>query len=67
VNLHVFAARSPEIARMIRFRDRLRSSPEDFDLYLATKRELGARTWRYTQDYADAKTSVVEQILARAG
>ena len=67
VNLHVFAAGSSEIDRMVRFRDRLRASPEDFARYLAAKRELGARTWRYTQDYADAKTGVVEEILARAG
>jgi GrpB-like predicted nucleotidyltransferase (UPF0157 family) len=67
VNLHVFHAGSPEIDRMVRFRDRLRTSPEDFALYLATKRELGARAWRVTQDYADAKTPVVVEILARAG
>jgi GrpB-like predicted nucleotidyltransferase (UPF0157 family) len=67
VNLHVFAAGSSEIARMLRFRDRLRSSPEDFSLYLATKRELAAREWARVQDYADAKDAVVAEILARAG
>jgi GrpB-like predicted nucleotidyltransferase (UPF0157 family) len=67
VNLHVFAAGSSEIDRMVRFRDRLRASPEDFARSHAATRELGARTWRYTQDYADAKTGVVEEILARAG
>lgn len=66
VNLHVFAAGEPEIARMLRFRDRLRASPEDFALYLATKRELAARDWPSTQDYADAKSDVVEDILTRA-
>jgi len=66
VNLHVFAAGSTEIARMLRFRDRLRSSRADFDLYLAAKRELGARDWPYVQDYADAKSAVVEKILTRA-
>jgi GrpB-like predicted nucleotidyltransferase (UPF0157 family) len=67
VNLHVFAAGEPEIGRMLRFRDRLRSSPEDFALYLATKHELAAREWPSTQDYADAKSDVVEEILRRAG
>jgi GrpB-like predicted nucleotidyltransferase (UPF0157 family) len=67
VNLHVFAAGASEIARMLRFRDRLRSSREDFELYLATKRELAAREWRYVQDYADAKDAVVAEILTRAG
>ena len=67
VNLHVFAAGEPEIDRMLRFRDRLRASPEDFALYLATKRALAARDWPSTQDYADAKSDVVEEILTRAG
>jgi GrpB-like predicted nucleotidyltransferase (UPF0157 family) len=66
VNLHVFAAGSPEIARMLRFRDRLRSSPEAFELYVATKRWLAARTWRRVQDYADAKDAVVGEILGEA-
>jgi GrpB-like predicted nucleotidyltransferase (UPF0157 family) len=66
VNLHVFTIGSPEIARMLRFRDRLRSHPEDRDLYERTKRELAAQRWQYVQHYADAKTDVVEAIMARA-
>jgi GrpB-like predicted nucleotidyltransferase (UPF0157 family) len=46
VNLHVFSTGCEEIGRMLRFRDRLRSSPEDRALYLARKRELATRTWR---------------------
>ena len=63
VNLHVFPADAPEIARMLRFRDLLRTSPEAFDLYLSTKRSLAARTWPHVQDYADAKDGVVDEIL----
>jgi GrpB-like predicted nucleotidyltransferase (UPF0157 family) len=66
VNLHVFSEGSPEIDRMTAFRDRLRTSPADRDLYERTKRELAQRTWKYTQDYADAKSKVVEEILTRA-
>jgi len=66
VNLHVFSAVCVEIERMIGFRDRLRSDPADRALYERTKRDLAARTWKYTQDYADAKTVVVEEILGRA-
>jgi GrpB-like predicted nucleotidyltransferase (UPF0157 family) len=66
VNLHVFARDSPEIARMLRFRDLLRASPEAFALYLSTKRELAARTWPRVQDYADAKAAVVAEILGEA-
>ena len=51
---------------MTAFRDRLRTNPEDRDLYLRTKRELAQRIWTYTQDYADAKSTVVEEILTRA-
>jgi len=42
-------------------------NPLDLDLYLRTKRTLAVRTWRQVQDYADAKTAVVEDIIARAG
>jgi GrpB-like predicted nucleotidyltransferase (UPF0157 family) len=66
VNLHVFGSGSPEIERMQRFRDRLRSDDADRDRYAAAKRELAARQWRHTQDYADAKTDVVAEIVARA-
>jgi GrpB-like predicted nucleotidyltransferase (UPF0157 family) len=66
VNLHVFTAGSPEIERMLRFRDHLRAHAEDRLLYERTKRELAAREWRYVQHYADAKSEVVETILTRA-
>ncbi len=48
------------------FRDWLRSHDDDRDLYERTKRELAARDWRFIQQYADAKTEVVEAIIARA-
>jgi len=67
VNLHVFSPGCQEIERMVGFRDWLRTHPEDRDLYLRTKRELSTRTWAYVQNYADAKTEVVEAIAARAG
>ena len=31
----------------------------------ATKRDLAQREWKYMQNYADAKTAVVEQILSK--
>jgi GrpB-like predicted nucleotidyltransferase (UPF0157 family) len=66
VNLHIFTAGSPEVTRMVAFRDHCRSHSEERDLYLATKRKLAARTWRYVQHYANAKAEVVEAIIARA-
>ena len=67
VNLHVFSPGSPELRRMVGFRDWLRTHDDDRSLYERTKRELAARTWRHIQHYADAKTAVVEEIIARAG
>ena len=66
VNLHVFGAGSPEAERMLLFRDRLRGHPEERDEYARTKRDLATRTWETVQDYADAKSEVVEAIIARA-
>jgi len=67
VNLHVYTAGSGEIERNLLFRDRLRVDREDRDLYARTKRELAARTWKYVQNYADAKSEIIEEILLRAG
>lgn len=66
INLHVFTVGSPEIARMIGFRDHLRSHPEDLARYAKTKRELAGRTWKFVQNYADAKSAVIEKIISRA-
>jgi GrpB-like predicted nucleotidyltransferase (UPF0157 family) len=66
VNLHVFTAGSDEVERMLLVRDRLRSDTSDRELYARTKRELAQRQWRYVQEYADAKTAVIEEIIARA-
>ena len=66
VNLHVFSPDSPEIERMRLFRNWLRSNATDRQLYERTKRELAQKDWKYTQNYADAKTEVVEEILTRA-
>jgi GrpB-like predicted nucleotidyltransferase (UPF0157 family) len=66
VNLHVFSAGCPEIGRMLLFRDWLRGNDADRDLYERTKRNLAWQHWETVQHYADAKTAVVEEILARA-
>ena len=66
VNLHVFPPDCPEVERMLLFRDWLRTNDADRELYARTKRELGSQEWKYVQNYADAKTAVVEEILKRA-
>ena len=66
INLHVFGTGSPEIERMLAFRDRLRTDDDERRLYERAKRDLAAREWIYVQNYADAKGEVVEAIIARA-
>jgi GrpB-like predicted nucleotidyltransferase (UPF0157 family) len=66
INLHVHGPASPEIERHLRFRDHLRADDADRELYQRTKRELAARPWTYIQQYADAKSAVVEEILRRS-
>lgn len=67
VNLHVFSDGCVELERMVGFRDWLRTHDDDRALYEQTKRDLVVRDWQYVQNYADAKTEVVEAIVARAG
>jgi len=66
INLHVFSKGDDEIERMLIFRDWLRENPTDRDFYLRTKRELAQKDWNFVQNYADAKSKVVESIIARA-
>jgi GrpB-like predicted nucleotidyltransferase (UPF0157 family) len=66
INLHVFTVGCSEVVRMLKFRDHLRATPSDRRLYEATKRELAKRHWAFVQNYADAKTEIIETILARA-
>jgi GrpB-like predicted nucleotidyltransferase (UPF0157 family) len=66
VNLHVFSAGCEETDRMLLFRDWLRTNAADRERYATVKRELAARDWKYGQQYADAKTAVVREIMARA-
>ena len=66
VNLHVYSPGCPEIERCLLFRDLLRASPEDRARYQRAKRELAERDWTYVHQYADAKSEVVEEIIARA-
>jgi GrpB-like predicted nucleotidyltransferase (UPF0157 family) len=66
VHVHCFAPGDAGMARDLRFRDRLRASPEDRAAYEARKRELAGRDWAARQDYADAKGPLIRAIAARA-
>ncbi|MBB1256376.1 GrpB family protein [Streptomyces sp. OF3] len=66
VNLHVFGEDCPESARMLRFRDLLRADPAARRVYERTKRQLAERSRQYVQNYADAKTAVIDELLGKA-
>ena len=51
---------------MLAFRNRLRSHAEDRLRYEALKRNLAKQDWPDMNDYARAKTDVVEHIIASA-
>jgi GrpB-like predicted nucleotidyltransferase (UPF0157 family) len=66
VHVHVFPPKSPEIERYLLLRGRLRRDAADRELYARTKRRLAARSWPTMQHYAEAKTEMIEAIIARA-
>lgn len=66
INLHVFTSGCPEIDRMLMFRDWLRGNAADRHLYERAKLALAHRDWKSIQDYADAKSAVVSEIIGRA-
>lgn len=66
IHLHVFSEGTSEVKRMLRFRDWLRTHASDRDKYASVKRKLAQREWRHVQHYADAKDSVVQEIMERA-
>ncbi|MEV4312196.1 GrpB family protein [Actinocrispum sp. NPDC049592] len=66
VNLHVYTEGCAEYDACVVFRDWLRTHPEDLALYRDAKLELSKKDWKYVQNYADAKTPVIETIKTRA-
>jgi len=64
VHVHVYSPGCSEIRRYLAFRDRLRANADDRLRYEQTKRELAARSWADMNEYAEAKTEIVERILA---
>jgi GrpB-like predicted nucleotidyltransferase (UPF0157 family) len=64
--MHVVSAGDPGVGRWLIFRDRLSMHPDVRELYERTKRELATRRQKYVEEYADARSEVVEEIVARA-
>ncbi|MFS0881084.1 GrpB family protein [Metabacillus niabensis] len=66
INLHVFSKDVSEVDTMLRFRNWLRTNESDRDNYANTKRNLAQREWKHVQHYADAKSTIVQEIMERA-
>lgn len=66
VHIHVYSLGSPEIARYLIFRDELRRNPDALKRYENVKRHLASQDWTDMNAYAEAKTKVVEDIIASA-
>lgn len=66
VHVHVYSAGCGEIERCLTFRDRLRKNSGDRHRYETTKRALAKRDWSDMNEYAKAKTEVIEDIIATA-
>ena len=66
INLHVFTIGSSEIERHLLLRDWLRMNPKERELYSETKNKLASQKWHYAQNYADAKSTVIEEMISRA-
>lgn len=67
VHVHIFPPNSGEIDRYLLFRDFLRANPKARGEYATLKRELSAADWNDMNEYADAKTKFIEEIISRAG
>ncbi|HTU81084.1 MAG TPA: GrpB family protein [Candidatus Acidoferrales bacterium] len=66
-DVHVHLWDDPaDVRRHLAFRDRLRRDPHDRARYEARKRELAPRNWASRDEYADAKSAVIAEILARS-
>lgn len=66
VHVHVYSTGCSEIQRNLIFRDRLRRDIEDKNRYEQVKRKLAEKEWPDMNAYAEAKTEVIESIIAGA-
>lgn len=64
VHVHIYSVGCPEIDRYFAFRERLRQNEADRVRYEHTKRTLAAQSWPDMNAYADAKSDVIESIIA---
>ena len=66
IHVHLWAPDSPEVNRLLAFREHLRDFSPDRLAYEALKRELAGRSRRDMNEYADAKGPFIERVLEAA-
>jgi GrpB-like predicted nucleotidyltransferase (UPF0157 family) len=66
VHVHLYEPDHEAVSAYLDLRDWLRVDADDRALYERTKRLLATRTWTDMNEYADAKTDVIQAILGRA-
>jgi len=64
VHVHIHSDGCPEIQRNLTFRDRLRRNSDDRKRYEQIKRQLATQDWPDMNAYAQAKTQVIEDVIA---
>ena len=62
-NVHLYRPGDPELAKVRRFRDRLRADPAARQRYEDVKRSLAGRRWPDMNHYAAAKSDVITELL----
>lgn len=66
VHIHLYSSGSPEVERYLLFRNKLRADPDASKRYEDVKRSLSTQSWPDMNAYAEAKTKVVEDVIAAA-
>ena len=66
VHLHVYEPAHAAVQDYLDLRDWLTVDGADRVLYAVTKRRLAQQSWRDMNDYADAKSEVIQDVLGRA-
>jgi GrpB-like predicted nucleotidyltransferase (UPF0157 family) len=66
VQVHIYERGHTAIDEYLLLRDRLRSDIDDRALYQNVKQQLMTQQWGDTNEYADAKTDVIQAIKNRA-
>lgn len=64
--MHCYRPNDPEVDRYLRFRERLRRDDPERERYANAKRALAGREWPDMNVYAEAKSSVIAEILGRS-